>query len=217
MTSSPDLTIEANGDQISVIMKPSLPSGRHVLRCMVPNPSRSRRTLLERVFNVHSNHPARSLYPYTATSHTTLARRLLQEPSHTVTSYALEYPLAGRTRFLMQTDWSHLMLLLNPLILAIILLCYWGCRAIALRILRKHAFTPSDAWVFVSDRQAKYAVFKQFFGTLPRWLATLCSRLFLFTSDTLIFYGVLLSLLLHLLLPVFFRDARVRLRLCLYP
>lgn len=43
------------------------------------------------------------------------------------------------------------------------------------------------------------------------------SRLFLFTSDTLVFYGVLLSLLLHLLLPVFFRDARVRLHLCLYP
>lgn len=214
LSSSPDLTIEANGDQIDVVMKPSLPSGRHVLRCIVTNPSRSRRTLLERVFDVHSNLPGSFAHPLSATSHVTLARRMLQE-SDVVTSYALEYPLAGRTRLLMQTDWSHVMLLLNPLILSIIVLCYWGCRTIGLSILRKHAggFTPSSAWFFVSDRPAKYAVFKQFFGALPLWLAVFFSRLLLFTSDNLVFYGVLASLLLHLLLPAFFRDARVLLRL----
>lgn len=214
VSSSPDLTIEENDNHIVVIMKPSLPSGRHKLRCMVTNPSRNRQTLLERVFDVHSNHTGSFIHQFSATSHAKLARRMLQDSSSNMTCYALEYPMSGRTHMLMQIDWSHLMLLLNPLIILIILLFYWGCRKIGLNILHKHMENlTSSSWFFVSDRQAKYTVFKQFFGSLPSWLGTCCSRLFLFTSDDVLFYGVLASLLLHLIIPVIFRDARVILRL----
>lgn len=139
-------------------------------------------------------------------------RNLQERTSGMITSYGLEYATSLKTKLIMSTDWSHLMLVLNPIIICIIILFYWCCKQIGNSILqyRNPTTIPSSAnWFFVTDRALKYAVFNKALDFLPSWLRALLVRLFLFTSDNLVVYGVLGSIAFHLFLPAFFKDAHV--------
>ena len=215
-SSSPELTIEQNESKEDLILKPMLREGRHVMKCTVVNPDHNRRTVIERVFTVHSlSQPSRRDVNLNleSLSHSVLEGRNLQERTPSMmTSYGLEYTTSLKTKLIMSTDWSHLMLVLNPIIICIIILFYCCCRQIGSSILqRRNATTiPSSAnWFFVTDRALKYAALNKALDFLPSWLRALLVRLFLFTSDNLVVYGVLSSIALHLFLPAFFKDAHV--------
>ena len=94
-SSSPELTIEQNESKVDLILKPMLREGRHVMKCTVVNPDHNRRTVIERVFTVHSlSQPSRRDVNLNleALSHSVLEGRNLQERTPSMmTSYGLEY------------------------------------------------------------------------------------------------------------------------------
>lgn len=208
--------------QTHLYFRPALKTGKHDFQCIITNTQSSKVTVAQRAFNVLgddadsisglNNCPSAS-----PLSHVALEQGLSQMYHPFNVEYALEYPTSSKVGLVMRVDWSRLMLVMNPLIIVIIILAYWGCRQIAFSILRKQTdkvisttlnFSSWD-WFFATDRNMKFSLFNSYFAHLPSWLRFLLSRLFLFTSDNLIYYGVLLAIFCRNLLPRFYRDEKV--------
>ena len=202
---SPDLTIESDDDSTTnVLLKPHLTDGVHILKCIISNQSNHKRTIVSRSFRVHSQQAGPIL------THVQLQSQ--HSNNDGITEYGLEYPTSGKTAALMHIDWSRLMIYLNPLILTIIFICYWGCRTLGNRILRQQADTEllskldSSTGFFATNRTLKYGLLKDYFCNWNWFFRILFTRLFLFTTDNLIFTGVCLTLLCRLIIPHFFID-----------
>lgn len=218
----PGVRINKEDGQTQLVFRPALKPGKHDFQCIITNTQSNKVTVAQRAFNVLSDDSdslsgLNSCPSASPLSHVILEQTLPKSYHPFNVQYALEYPTSSKVDLVMRVDWSKLMLILNPLIIAIIILAYWGCRQIAFSILRKQTdkvisttlnFSSWD-WFFATDRNMKYSLFHSYFSNLPSWLRFLLSRLFLFTSDNLIYYGVLLALFCRNLLPRFYRDEQV--------
>ena len=195
------------------ILENQLEKGIHEMLCIVENVENRKKTILQRAFQVYSSSCLSCLPPLQSAS--TLSHEAILTLHDQSTQFSLFYPTSSKVHFLMKIDWSHLMLYLNPLILLIIFLFYWGCRKWSLQILKTMS-SPMKSFsmsfvdcFFVKDRILKYNYLKTYFRTYPWLIRTIAVRLLLFMSDPMIFYGVLLSVFCHLFLPIWFRDERV--------
>ena len=207
-TASPDLTIEKRPGVTEVILKPFLSEGVHTVRCLLENRMTHKRTILNRTFQVGSfsaNHPPR---PFSITDHPQLESR------YGDANYALEYPTSSKTAFIMKTDWSRCMPFLNFFILLIIVAFYWLSRRIGYRILRRQA--DESLWTkltsrsfFPTNRNLKMGLLKDFFREWNVLARLVFPRFFLFMTDDVIVFGVLLAVACRLFLPHFYRNEQV--------
>lgn len=196
--------MESDYDTTNVLLKPQLTDGVHILQCILTNPSNHKRTIVSRTFRIHSQQTGSII------THV----QLKSQYSHYegITEYALEYPTSAKTDMLMHIDWSHLMIYLNPLILGTIFVCYWGCRSIGNRILHHQADIEllaklnSSRKFFTTNRTLKYSLLKDYFRNWNWFFRIVFTRLFLFTTDDLIFAGVCFTLLCRVMIPHFFID-----------
>lgn len=215
-----NLVVESERNQTHVRFQPSLEAGTHEFRCLVTDPRTHKTTIAQRAFQVMplSSEPSgNEVSVYRSLSHEQIKQSLPSTFYPMNVSYALEYPTSSAVKMITHVDWSKAMMVLNPLILLIIVLVYWGCRKIGFHILHKqttkliahHIDFSSWDWFFVSDRNMKLSLFNDYFTHWPSWLRWVCARLFLFTSDNLIFYGVLAAIVCRNFLPRLYVDEQV--------
>ena len=210
-----ELTIKTRGQAIDVFFEPFLESGKHELRCIVTDEFQ-RSTQFQRVFevnNVTCDVCLPAIPSLTTLSHAQLGELSVSEIN---SGFALEYPTSWRVKLLMKTDWSFLMLLINPLIVLIAVLFYLICRKVGVSLLEKQAslsltgfFSYDKAPLFPSDRSFRLSLLRNALRNFPWVFRVLFERLFLFTSDSWVFYGVMASLACRWLLPHFYRDELV--------
>ena len=215
-TSSELTTIESEG-QLDISLMPLLKAGKHDLRCIVTNLQTQKQTTIQRVFGVNAVDDGGLLGLDGNDNYMPLSHEVLRmqdpyfNPVHS--HFALEYQTSSLTNTISHVDWSRVMLVLNPLIILIIIFVYWYCRKSGLSVLKKVSSKSTFnstlfSWesFFGTDRNLKYSLFNEYFANYPRWLRWLLSRLFLFTTDPYIFYGVLLAIVCRNLLPKLYKD-----------
>lgn len=210
-TASPDLTVEKHPGVTEVILKPFLSEGVHTVRCLLENRMTHKRTILNRTFHVGSFSPNQQSLPFSITDHPQLESRFGDA------TFALEYPTSSRTSFIMKTNWSHWMPILNILILFIIVSFYWLARRIGNHILRKQA--EESLWsklasrsFFPTNRTLKMSLLRDFFRDWNPLARLLFPRFFLFMTDDVIVFGVFLAVACRLFLPHFYRNEQVVIR-----
>lgn len=130
--------------------------------------------------------------------------------------FALEYPTSSGVSLLMKTDWSSVMLYLNPLICLLILLFFWGFHRLALWLLQHQAAVHladapafANSAFFATDRKLKLALLEKALSGVPTALRWALSRVLLVCSDEWIAFGAIASLLCRCFLPRFYRDEKV--------
>ena len=209
-------------DQTTIFYEPTLFPGNHDFKCIVTNTETNKTTIVQRAFMIYSDDLNQDLTKINKCTICPLSHEILQQSLPSTYNpmniqYALEYPTSSKVQLFMKIDWSKVMLYLNPLIITIIILVYWACRTIGFSILHKqsnksfskHLSSAFLSSFFTTDRSPKYSLFLDYFSNLPGWLQWCLSRLFLFTTDNLVYYGVLLAIFCRNFLPRFFKDDRV--------
>ena len=217
---------------IDVYFEPELAEGLHEIRGTITNEFQ-KTTRFQRVFavsnslcagfavisrivhsmGVSSSSSSSSGVSFKSLSHVELGEL---ESSSVTAGFALEYPTSSGVSLVMKTDWSSLMLYLNPLICLIILLFFWGFHRLALWLLQRQAAVHladspvfASSAFFASDRKLKLALLEKALSGAPWAVRWALSRVLLVCSDEWIAFGAIASLLCRCFLPRFYRDEKV--------